>query len=1011
MGVGTSPTPAVPQTEAEQSKALTENGIEETPVSKVPEPDAVLSEIENAAKGQLKSDEITALQLKIADTLADFLKDMEPYKHIFPDPVWDRFRELEKLSKAIQALDKESKDRIERESCIVRRDDMRNWPKNSYETPVNPAPIIEAFYDNFEEAANSTINAELARQNTGHSLQRVVIKSDILHSELEKITSIRLRHPLVVPPPFKMLVHFHPQIDVHLSELENGLREADLGAQNSNIHHTDAVENDEISTTKMPTDEAVSHKDTTEPVAQTQYVDRRHELRDQSRARINHLKCLRDFIHSDLKHLVALREKVETGTLEKISFPNLWYLFKPGDVVVSTRNHSKVLYKIYSVTGGQKRTQVRSQEDRYSQSYVSSRRREPHFRRNDSDVDSSDDEDLVEEVLHDQPWGVGTWVSFKLDGYSLESNGRYVGAMNVVKKIKPFDGEIGILDLDVYPVQFHPENTNLLRRIEERGRKYLNSAGHRSYDGYTVPRGSRGQREELQGDVFVDLETYLETHTRRIQQLGKLETSPRDSSVNGEVFGSGLLEKRVAFTNHEIDVMLMQTFLSSSRQFLALMSPEEALSSPECLQLMPSAVPGYAFSLRKWYIDRGREARDSNFDDLVIPDSFRDMLAGLVENHTSRSQRLQAREMGVKSGQDHQNIDVVRGKGQGLIILLHGPPGSGKTSTAETIAAFTQRPLYSITCGDLGLKPHEVELALQQHTKKASKWGCVLLLDEADVFLMQRDWQNVERNALVSVLLRQLEYYSGILFLTTNRPGVIDEAFISRIHISLRYPLIDLAATKRMWTNIMNRIERDNETSQIRIVFDHERLLAFAEQQYIRRERTGTTWNGRQIRNAIQTAIALGTSQRMRMLDKKGITPEQAIASGKRRLLEVKLTRTSLHNISQSARAFEDYMQHLRGNDSDLARQAEVRDDHFDSAAPRATKDYGERQSLPKRADSFGIVKGTSAAKTSTSAGKARQSHSRKARNVSEDDDDDNDDLNERSDDSSTSDGDDSDGY
>lgn len=146
-------------------------------------------------------------------------------------------------------------------------------------------------------------------------------------------------------------------------------------------------------------------------------------------------------------------------------------------------------------------------------------------------------------------------------------------------------------------------------------------------------------------------------------------------------------------------------------------------------------------------IDKSDEARDKGFDDLVIPKTHRDLLVALVQNHDTGGQvRLNVDELNKASTQ----IEIVRGKGRGLIILLHGPPGSGKTSTAETIAASTRRPLYSITCGDLGTDIRDVELSLRGHTERAHRWGCVLLLDEADVFLTRRDWRDMSRNALVS---------------------------------------------------------------------------------------------------------------------------------------------------------------------------------------------------------------------------------------------------------------------
>lgn len=194
----------------------------------------------------------------------------------------------------------------------------------------------------------------------------------------------------------------------------------------------------------------------------------------------------------------------------------------------------------------------------------------------------------------------------------------------------------------------------------------------------------------------------------------------------------------------------------------------------------------------------------------------------------------------------------------------------------------------------------------------------------------------------LKVFLRELEYYSGILFLTTNRPGVIDEAFLSRIHMAFQYPAIDLPSTKMMWNNIMDRIERDNKSSctEVAITFKREQLLRFAEKDFLRRERKGKPWNGRQIRNAFNTAIGLGRYQRLQLLSENGMTPEEAAVSGNKKLMEIKLTKTNFQDIATAARSFEDYIQDLRGGDSEIARLTKVRDDHWGSEGPVAVKDY-----------------------------------------------------------------------
>lgn len=74
----------------------------------------------------------------------------------------------------------------------------------------------------------------------------------------------------------------------------------------------------------------------------------------------------------------------------------------------------------------------------------------------------------------------------------------------------------------------------------------------------------------------------------------------------------------------------------------------------------------------------------------------------------------------------------------------------GKTTTAEAVALSNRKPLYAITTGDLGSTPGTVEKALKETFRLAQLWDCVLLLDEADLFLSRRNVEDLERNSLVS---------------------------------------------------------------------------------------------------------------------------------------------------------------------------------------------------------------------------------------------------------------------
>lgn len=87
-----------------------------------------------------------------------------------------------------------------------------------------------------------------------------------------------------------------------------------------------------------------------------------------------------------------------------------------------------------------------------------------------------------------------------------------------------------------------------------------------------------------------------------------------------------------------------------------------------------------------------------------------------------------------------------------------------------------------------------------------------------------------------------MEYYKGILFLTTNRVGQFDDAFMSRIHVILRYEALGLEDRRKIWEGFFEKLERERGR-QLRIT---KRARQYVLQD---EEMTQIPWNGREIRN------------------------------------------------------------------------------------------------------------------------------------------------------------------
>lgn len=185
---------------------------------------------------------------------------------------------------------------------------------------------------------------------------------------------------------------------------------------------------------------------------------------------------------------------------------------------------------------------------------------------------------------------------------------------------------------------------------------------------------------------------------------------------------------------------------------------------------------------------------------------------------------------------------------------------------------------------------------------------------------------------MCEVFLRALEYYEGVLFLTTNKVGSFDEAFKSRISMALYYPPLKKTQTKRIWEIQMEHTEQlsieASPTDESRHVKFHKvDIMEFVRDLWDNQQSQPEhkpVWNGRQIRNAFQTAVALAEWQKQ-----NDQTPGP-----------IQVRREHFDKVARVSMEFNSYLyavKHWRG-DSTLNKKKEQRYDDFN---PTQTSQIG----------------------------------------------------------------------
>ena len=468
------------------------------------------------------------------------------------------------------------------------------------------------------------------------------------------------------------------------------------------------------------------------------------------------------------EHIVP-RWELAAGTAKKsIRFRDLWMSFKPGEL-------------LYIIPRGDQAEHVVARGTTWGRSHIYHRIWRLHGL-GLSQISNHAPNDLWTDDNSE--------ICLELHCYFIDFDGTsYVPVRNSFR-IPGYQGERDITSYDIYPMRFVRDCEKTTSDLANKGVWFCQALQlkHLRYEGWTLTHGpfqeataydtQRGgwtfnikpaPREYVDGNVMIDFAEGFKSEPTVGPEPSLWPRGPNawyhDSDWEEGDDTMFIKHWKASAAGEFVCIGYTEEITQRGENFTEKLAADQRSSSP-VLQarkdgevitelgkddwvLLPQRVVAYTFQDRKFVLLdcqflKPLPVAEDAFKDLRIDDHHKRVIKSLVKTHL----RVHASQR--ESPNSIPGQDLIRGKGDGLFVLLHGVPGVGKTATAEAVAQASKKPLFPITCGDIGTSPQVVSATLTSIFRLAHKWDAILLLDEADVFLSRRELGDLERNALVT---------------------------------------------------------------------------------------------------------------------------------------------------------------------------------------------------------------------------------------------------------------------